>query len=78
MNVDYDKLKSYYKELIELLDDDLTVIALCRERLSDDDNARRRSKTFEPNQKKRKIKKSKTPVLDNFGRDLNVLAEKEN
>ena len=78
-NVNYDDAKALYKQLhVEENDadndQDLPSNPIA-ETPSDDDYASEKSNTFDQSQRGKTIKKSKTPVLDNFGRDLTVLAE---
>jgi ATP-dependent Clp protease ATP-binding subunit ClpC len=78
-NVNYDDAKALYKQLhVEENDadndQDLPSNPIA-ETPSDDDYASERSNPFDQSQRGKTIKKSKTPVLDNFGRDLTVLAE---
>jgi ATP-dependent Clp protease ATP-binding subunit ClpC len=76
-DVNYGDSKALYKQLHvdEDIDSSLDPIA---ETPSNDDNdefASEKSNPFNQPQKGKTIKKSKTPVLDNFGRDLTTLAE---
>ena len=78
-NVNYDDAKALYKQLhVEENDadndQDLPSNPIA-ETPSDDDYASEKSNPFDQSQRGKTIKKSKTPVLDNFGRDLTVLAE---
>jgi ATP-dependent Clp protease ATP-binding subunit ClpC len=74
-HVNYDEAKALYKQ--SHTDDDAALpnnpIA---ETPSDDEFASEKPNPFEQTQKGKSIRKSKTPVLDNFGRDLTDLAEK--
>jgi len=75
-HVNYDEAKALYKQLhVDELDDDLPTNPIA-ETSSDDEYASEKSNPFEQSQKSKTTKKSKTPVLDNFGRDLTDLAEK--
>jgi ATP-dependent Clp protease ATP-binding subunit ClpC len=72
-HVNYDGAKALYKELH--VEDDLPINPIA-ETPSDDEFASEKSNPFEQQPPKGKgSKKSKTPVLDNFGRDLTALAE---
>ncbi|MDB2571601.1 ATP-dependent Clp protease ATP-binding subunit [Polaribacter sp.] len=73
-NVNYDGTKAIYKDLH--VNDDLPLNPIA-ETPSDDAFESEKSNPFEPKQpiKGKVSKKSKTPVLDNFGRDLTALAE---
>ncbi|WP_428742915.1 ATP-dependent Clp protease ATP-binding subunit [Tenacibaculum sp.] len=70
-DVDYEQAKSLYKELH--VDDD-TYISPVDETPSEDDFADEKNPYGQQPQKGKQVKKSKTPVLDNFGRDLTALA----
>lgn len=75
-HVNYDEAKTLYKQLhVDEADNDLPTNPIA-ETPSDDDFASEKSNPFEHAQKGKTSKKSKTPVLDNFGRDLTDLAEK--
>ena len=73
-NVNYDETKALYKQLhAEEMDLPSNPIA---ETPSDDEFADNKGGGYSPQQPKGKgSQKSKTPVLDNFGRDLTALAE---
>ena len=75
-HVNYDEAKALYKQLHV---DDTDNIDLpsnpIAETPSDDEFASEKSNPFDQPQKGKVVKKSKTPVLDNFGRDLTTLAE---
>lgn len=76
--VDYDNVKEEFKSMITSEDDYLDTPK--SESYSDDDiNEEEDSKQnpFSSSQSGKSNKKSKTPVLDNFGRDLTVLAEED-
>ena len=72
--IDYDQTKALYKQLhTEEPEISLDPIA---ETPSDDEFGNEKSNPFEQQPSKGKTaKKSKTPVLDNFGRDLTAMAE---
>ncbi|MGY8910106.1 MAG: ATP-dependent Clp protease ATP-binding subunit [Flavobacteriales bacterium] len=75
-NVNYDEAKALYKQLhVDDVDDAILPTNPIAETPSDDSYPSEKSNPFEQ-QKGKTIKKSKTPVLDNFGRDLTDLAEK--
>ncbi|APZ46707.1 Clp protease ClpC [Polaribacter reichenbachii] len=75
-HVNYDEAKALYKQLhVDDTDMDLPTNPIA-ETPSDDEYASEKSNPFEQTQKSKTTKKSKTPVLDNFGRDLTDLAEK--
>ncbi len=71
-DVDYDQVKAMYKEL-HLDDDDLNINPVSE--ASGDEFEDDKRNPFEQPQRSKQAKKSKTPVLDNFGRDLTALAE---
>ncbi len=79
-NIKYDELKSIYQSLYTDIDDDLTpddIEDFPRDEADnpfgggEEDDFEREKRLGAP---KRRQKKSKTPVLDNFGRDLTKLA----
>ncbi|MDG2437216.1 MAG: Clp protease N-terminal domain-containing protein, partial [Polaribacter sp.] len=75
-HVNYDDVKTLYKQLhVDDLDVDLPSNPIA-ETPSDDEYASEKPNPFDQSQKSKTAKKSKTPVLDNFGRDLTDLAEK--
>ena len=74
-DVNYDEAKDEYKQLHADGTEDLPNNPIA-ETPSDDEYSPEKSNPFEQTQKGKAIKKSKTPVLDNFGRDLTDLAEK--
>ena len=75
-HVNYDEAKALYKQLhVDEVDADLPANPIA-ETPSDDEYASEKSNPFDQSQKTKTAKKSKTPVLDNFGRDLTDLAEK--
>jgi ATP-dependent Clp protease ATP-binding subunit ClpC len=77
LKVDYDNVKEEFKSMITSDDDYLDVPKA--ESFSDDDMNEQeddaKQNPFSGSQSGKTNKKSKTPVLDNFGRDLTVLAE---
>ena len=80
LNVNYDNVKEYYKEMIEGdLDDeylDSSSTADFKDEESFEKDNDNEEPTIEPEKAKVKsAKKTKTPVLDNFGKDLTSLAE---
>ncbi len=75
-HVNYDEAKSLYKQLhVDEVDADLPTNPIA-ETPADDDYPSEKQNPFEQPQKSKTAKKTKTPVLDNFGRDLTDLAEK--
>ncbi len=75
-DVDYDQAKALYKELhTQDTDDDLPTNPIAETPSEDDEFASEKSNPYDQTQKGKTNKKSKTPVLDNFGRDLTFLAE---
>lgn len=72
--INYNDVKSMFKHLDD--DTDHFPELPTAENSQDDDFADNKPNPFEPQQSKTKSPtKSKTPVLDNFGRDLTVMAE---
>jgi ATP-dependent Clp protease ATP-binding subunit ClpC len=75
-DVDYDQAKALYKELhVENADDDLPINPIAETPSDDDEFASSEKSNPYEQSKSKSSKKSKTPVLDNFGRDLTDLAE---
>ncbi|MFC4723624.1 ATP-dependent Clp protease ATP-binding subunit [Geojedonia litorea] len=78
LKVDYDNVKEQFKFMIT--SDDDYIDAPKSESFSDDDDAHEeddaKQNPFSQSSSK-STKKSKTPVLDNFGRDLTALAEED-
>jgi len=77
LKVDYDNVKEEFKSMITSEDDFLDTPKA--ESFSDDDinDPQDDAKQNPFGQSNKSNKKSKTPVLDNFGRDLTVLAEED-
>ena len=74
-DVDYDQAKALYKELhVENADDDLPMNPIAETPSDDEFSSSDKPNPYEQ-PKGKSNKKSKTPVLDNFGRDLTYLAE---
>ncbi|MEZ4803133.1 MAG: ATP-dependent Clp protease ATP-binding subunit [Gelidibacter sp.] len=75
LKVDYDNVKEQFKSMIT--NDDDFIESPKAESFSDDDNNEDDDDKQNPFSQSaaKSTKKSKTPVLDNFGRDLTVLAE---
>jgi ATP-dependent Clp protease ATP-binding subunit ClpC len=74
-HVNYDEAKALYKQLHADDNADLPNNPIA-ETPSDDEFESEKPNPFEQSQKGKSVRKSKTPVLDNFGRDLTDLAEK--
>jgi ATP-dependent Clp protease ATP-binding subunit ClpC len=78
-DIDYEEVKSLFKQLFigdEEIEENLN-ISPTSETPSDDDFDEATSNPFEQQPKEKSKGKSKTPVLDNFGRDLTRLAEED-
>ncbi|NNK40133.1 MAG: ATP-dependent Clp protease ATP-binding subunit, partial [Winogradskyella sp.] len=73
LKVDYDNVKEEFKSMITSEDDYLETPKA--ESFSDDEINEEDGKQNPFGQTAKSNKKSKTPVLDNFGRDLTILAE---
>jgi len=75
MYIDYDQAKAFYKQLHT--DESELSIDPIAETPSDDEFDEEKSNPYgqQPQKGAAPVKKSKTPVLDNFGRDLTALAE---
>jgi ATP-dependent Clp protease ATP-binding subunit ClpC len=77
LNVDYDIVKEQFK--LMLTNDSDTYEELPSSSFPDekDNEGEARENPFIPTSESKTSKKSKTPVLDNFGRDVTALAEQE-
>ena len=73
-DVNYDEAKSLYKQLHVDNSDADNYTDPVSEAPSDDEFGGEKQNPFESTQRSKSQKKSKTPVLDNFGRDLTGLA----
>tara|TARA_R110002073_G_scaffold72537_1_gene177136 strand:- start:99289 stop:101838 length:2550 start_codon:yes stop_codon:yes gene_type:complete len=73
-DIDYDEVKNIFSQLF--LEDDITIQPKAESK-DDDEFEEPKQNPFEgsSSQKSQSAKKSKTPVLDNFGRDLTLMAE---
>ncbi len=74
LKVDYDGVKEQFKFMITS-DDDIVDAPTSESFPSDDDSNEAKEGSFGTTSGQKGNKKSKTPVLDNFGRDLTRLAE---
>jgi ATP-dependent Clp protease ATP-binding subunit ClpC len=76
-DVDYDQAKALYKELHTDTNHEILPSNPIAETPSSDEGefASEKSNPYDQSQKGKANKKTKTPVLDNFGRDLTFLAE---
>lgn len=78
LKVDYDNVKEQFKSMITSDDDYMDSPSADSSFPSDpDDGAESREGSFGTSGNQKGSRKSKTPVLDNFGRDLTRLAEEE-
>src|SRR6056300_1613937 len=79
LNVDYDIVKEQFKLMLandtDTSFDDLPSAASFPEEKENDGDSK--ENPFIPTSESKTSKKSKTPVLDNFGRDITALAEQE-
>ncbi|MDE0967622.1 MAG: ATP-dependent Clp protease ATP-binding subunit [Flavobacteriaceae bacterium] len=80
LNVNYDNVKEYYKEMIEGDLDDEYLDSSSTADFKDEESFEKDNDNEEPiiepeKAKVKSAKKTKTPVLDNFGKDLTSLAE---
>jgi len=74
-DINYDDTKALYKQLhVDDADLDLPINPIA-ETPSDDEYSQESAGSFQQAPKGKATSKSKTPVLDNFGRDLTALAE---
>ncbi|MFB1039763.1 MAG: ATP-dependent Clp protease ATP-binding subunit, partial [Polaribacter sp.] len=74
-HVNYDEAKALYKQLYAEDTERLPNNPIA-ETPSDDEFPSEKPNPFDQSKKGKNVKKSKTPVLDNFGRDLTDLAER--
>src|SRR5699024_142141 len=78
LHIDYDAIKNEFKSMItqedDFIQDPLAEMPSSDEASSVDKGRRNQFKTGSSNTGNKSNKKSKTPVLDNFGRDLTALA----
>ena len=75
-DLDYDQAKNLYKELhVRNSEEDQLIDPMSSNSSDDNDFESEKSNPYEQTPKEKTSKKSKTPVLDNFGRDLTYLAE---
>ncbi len=78
MNVDYDEVKDQFKQLLVNDDDYIETTNESFSEPEEDSEERKESdQMFTSGTKSKSQKKSKTPVLDNFGRDLTALAQED-
>ena len=77
LNVDYDVVKEQFKLMMANDTDnyqDIEATSFPDEKSNEGEN---KENLFTPTSERKNQKKSKTPVLDNFGRDITVLAEQD-
>ena len=77
LNVDYDIVKEQFKLMMANDTDnyqDIEATSFPDEKSNEGDD---KENLFTPTSDRKNLKKSKTPVLDNFGRDITVLAEQD-
>ena len=77
LNVDYDVVKEQFKLMMANDSDnyqDIEATSFPDEKSNEGDD---KENLFTPTSERKNQKKSKTPVLDNFGRDITVLAEQD-
>ncbi len=72
-DIDYDEVKSIFSQLF--MDDDDSIESPKAEGTRDDEFDEPKQNPFEGSKPVKPSSKSKTPVLDNFGRDLTQMAE---
>ncbi|AUC80552.1 Clp protease ClpC [Nonlabens sp. MB-3u-79] len=78
LKVDYDNVKDEFKMILSQEDgyvEDVSAQSLSDDDSGDDMQDSSKENLFSPSGDKKVNKKSKTPVLDNFGRDLTKMAE---
>ncbi|MGB0656598.1 MAG: ATP-dependent Clp protease ATP-binding subunit, partial [Flavobacteriaceae bacterium] len=80
LDVDYDTVKEQFKLMLASDDSnymDLPSSASFPDEKDDEDGSSSKENPFVPTSESRSSKNSKTPVLDNFGRDVTALAEQD-
>lgn len=75
IKVDYDSVKEQFKQMITNEDEDYNELPKAETFPDDHDESDSKESSFGQTTSKNSGKKSKTPVLDNFGRDLTAMAE---
>ncbi len=81
LNVNYENVKDFYKDMIEDGDNDIDYSeSTTSSTFSDEDSFDENIGNDKPAEKikVKSVKKTKTPVLDNFGKDLTSMAENGN
>ena len=81
LNVNYENVKDFYKDMIEDGDNDIDYSeSATSSTFSDEDSFDENIGNDKPAEKikVKSVKKTKTPVLDNFGKDLTSMAENGN
>ncbi|MGC6502448.1 MAG: ATP-dependent Clp protease ATP-binding subunit [Flavobacteriaceae bacterium] len=79
LNVDYDTVKEQFKVLLSSDSEylDLPTDSSFPDEKDDEDSGSSKENPFVPTSESRNPKNTKTPVLDNFGRDVTALAEQD-
>ena len=80
LDVDYDTVKEQFKLMFASEDSnymDIPQSSSFSDEKEDDETGSSKENPFVPTSESRSSKNSKTPVLDNFGRDVTALAEKD-
>jgi ATP-dependent Clp protease ATP-binding subunit ClpC len=77
LNVDYDIVKEQFKLMLANDSDSYEELPSSSFAEEKDDEGEAKENPFIPTSDSKTSKKSKTPVLDNFGRDITALAEQE-
>ena len=80
LDVDYDTVKEQFKLMFASEDSnymDIPQSSSFSDEKDDDETGSSKENPFVPTSESRSSKNSKTPVLDNFGRDVTALAEKD-
>ena len=79
LDVDYDNVKEQFKVLLSSDSEymDMPTDASFPDEKEQDDNGSSKENPFVPTSESRNPKNTKTPVLDNFGRDVTALAEQD-
>ena len=77
LNVDYDLIKEQFKHMLANDTDTYDDISATSSFPEEKNEGEEKENPFIPTSESKSNKKTKTPVLDNFGRDVTLLAEQE-
>ena len=77
LNINYDLVKDQFKAMLANDSDYLEISSASFSEEKDEDSDNQKQNPFVPTSEPAKSKKSKTPVLDNFGKDITALAAQD-